>query len=225
MTVQQFISLDIEPLAPTDTVAHGVYRFGDLDVDHLPVVSEEGKLIALVSEAELLEIVTPGAALGDISGLGHVSVGPEMHVFEAATLLAAHGLSVLPVADADGEYLGLISRRAVFEQFVTALSTNRPGTILVLEVLPRDYSLSQLSHLVEQGGGKVLSVTTQTPRDADGDPSSLLRVTLKLNVTDTARIRHVLEHQSYHVAAVYNEDETEDDLSLRVQEFMRYLEA
>jgi CBS domain-containing protein len=225
MTVQQFISLDIEPLAPTDTVGHAVYRFADLDVDHLPVVDDEGKLIALVSEEELLELPDPKAALSAISGLGAVSVGPEVHVFEAATLMAAHGLSVLPVADTGGDYLGFISRTTVFEQFATSLSTSRPGTILVLEAMPRDYSLSQLSHLIEQSGGKVLSVTAQTPPEAAADPSALLRVTLKLNVTDTARIRHVLEHQGYRIAAVYNEDETDDDFSLRIQEFMRYLEV
>jgi CBS domain-containing protein len=225
MTVQQFLIPDIEPLAPTDTVGHAIYRFADLDVAHLPVVDAEGKLVALVSEAEVLELPDAEATLGTISGLGAISVGPEVHVFEAATLMAAHGLSVLPVADADADYLGLIGRTSVFEQFATDLSTSRPGTILVLEVMPRDYSLSRLSHLIEQSGGKVLSATARTPHTAGGDPSPLLRVTLKLNVTDTARIRHVLEHEGYHIDAVYNEDETEDDISLRIQEFMRYLEV
>lgn len=223
MTVQQLISHDIEPLAPTDTVGRAVYRFADLDESHLPVVSDEGILLALVSEAELLSVTTPGVALGALPGLGILSVRPDAHVFEAATLLAAHGLSVLPIADAEGDYLGLISRRAVFEMFASILSTSQTGTILVLEVPPRDYSLSRLAHLIEQNGGRVLSVTTQPPRG--GDPTSPLRVTLKLNVTDTARIRHMLEHQGYRIAVVYNEEETEDDFSLRVQEFMRYLEV
>jgi CBS domain-containing protein len=225
MTVQQFIDFDIEPLAPTDTVGRAIGRLAELDVEHLPVVDAEGKLVALVSEPELLELPDAEAALGTIGGLGAVSVGPEVHVFEAATLMAAHGLSALPIAELGGDYLGLIGRTAVFEQFAADLSTSRPGTILVLDVVPRDYSLSQLSHLVEQSGGRVLSSTAQTPREAASDPASLLRVTLKLNVTDTARIRHVLEHQGYHIAAVYNEDETEDDISLRIQEFMRYLEV
>lgn len=225
MTVQQLISHDIEPLAPTDTVGRAVYRFADIDESHLPVVSDEGQLVALVSEVEMLEITTPSIALGAVPGLGVLSVPPDAHVFEAATLLAAHGLSVLPIADADGHYLGVVSRRAVFELFASILSTSQTGTILVLEISPRDYSLSQLAHLIEQNGGRVLSATTQPPRDGGSDPTAPLRVTLKLNVTDTARIRHVLEHKGYNVAVVHNEEETEDDLSLRVQEFMRYLEV
>lgn len=225
MTVQQLINHDIEPLAPTDTAGRAVYRFADIDESHLPVVSDEGKLVALVSEEEMLNVPTPRVALGALPGLGVLSVRPDAHVFEAATLLAAHGLSVLPIADADGDYLGVVSRRAVFELFASILSTSQTGTILVLEVPPRDYSLSRLAHLIEQNGGRVLSATTQPPRDGSADPTSPLRVTLKLNVTDTARIRHVLEHEGYRIAVVYNEEETEDDFSLRVQEFMRYLEV
>jgi CBS domain-containing protein len=224
MTVQQLINRDIDPLDPTDTVGRAIYRFADIDETHLPVVSDEGELLALVSETELMDVATPAVPLGALSGLGRLSVEPDAHVFEAAKLLAAHGLSVLPIADEDGHYLGVVSRRTVFELFASILSTSQAGTILVLEVPPRDYSLSQLCHFIEQNGGRVLSATTQPPRNS-GDPTLPLRVTLKLNVTDTARIRHMLEHQGYRVAVVHNEEENEDELSLRAQEFMRYLEV
>lgn len=223
MTVQQHLSLDIEPLAPTDTVGHAVYRFADLDVKHLPVVDEEDRLVALVAEKEVLELTTPAMALNTVAGLGAISVGPDTHVFEAANLLVIHRLSVLPVVEG-GVYLGLLRRSALFEEFAAMLSTGRPGAIIVLDVLSRDYSLTQLSHLVEQSNAKVLAVTAQMPTVAGGDPA-LVRVTLKLNVTDTARVRYLLEHHSYHVVSVFNEEETEDDLTLRVQEFMRYLEV
>jgi CBS domain-containing protein len=223
MTVQQYIDLDIDPLAPTDTVGHAVYRFADLDVKHLPVVDGDGRLVALVAEAEVVELTTPSVELSTVAGLGAVSVGADAHVFEAANLLVIHRLSVLPVVE-EGEYLGVIRRRAVFEVFAAMLATGRPGTIIVLDVPTRDYSLTQLSHLIEQSGGRALSVAAQMPLETGGDPA-LVRVTIKLNVIDTARIRYLLEHNGYRVTAVFNEEESEDDLSLRVQEFMRYLEV
>ena len=223
MTVQHYIALDIDPLAPTDTVGHAAYRFADLDAEHLPVVDEDGRLVALVAEEEVLELTTPTVELSTIAGLGAVSVGSDAHVFEAANLLVVHRLSLLPVVE-EGVYLGVIRRSTVFETFAAMLATGRPGTVLVLEVPTRDYSLTQLSHLVEQSGGRVLSASAQMPLEAGGD-ATFLRVTLKLNVSDTARIRYLLEHNSYRVTAVFNEEESEDDLSLRVQEFMRYLEV
>lgn len=222
MTVQHIISPDLEPLVPTDTVGHAIYRLAELDVQHLPVVSEEGELMALVSEDEMLEAGDLGTMLGALVGLGTLSVTPEVHLFEAASLLSVHHLSVLPVAEADGEYAGSVRRRVLFEELAGMLSTGTPGTILILEVSLRDYSLSVLSRLIEQSDAKVLSLATQ----GDGALSEgMIRVTMKLNITDTSRVRHVLEHHGYRVTAVFNEQDDDDELSLRVQEFMRYLEA
>ncbi|MEM1041129.1 MAG: CBS domain-containing protein [Bacteroidota bacterium] len=222
MTVQQLISPDIEPLAPTDTAGHAIYRLAELDVEHLPVVSGEGQLLALVSENEMLETGDLGTELGALVGLGVLSVTPEVHLFEAASLLSVHHLSVLPVAEEDGEYAGAVRRRVLFEELAGMLSTGTPGTILILEVSLRDYSLSVLSRLIEQSDAKVLSLATQGEGALEG---GLIRVTIKLNVTDTARVRHVLEHHGYRVAAVFNEQDGDDELSLRAQEFMRYLEV
>ncbi len=223
MTVSSLLSPDLEPLAPTDTAGHAIYRLAELDVQHLPVVDDEGRLAALVAEDDVLEVADLGLPLGAIAGLGALSVGPEVHLFEAASLLAGHHLSVLPVAEADGEYLGAVRRRTLFEELAGMLSTGTPGTVLILEVAPRDYSLGQLSHLIEQSDAKVLSLAAQDP--GEGVSGGVLRVTIKLNVTDTSRVRHVLEHHGYRVTAVFNEKAGDDEMSLRVQEFMRYLEV
>ena len=223
MSLQPYIDHDLLPLAPTDTVGHAVYRFADLDVKHLPVVDEEERLVALVAEEEVLELTTPSVPLSAVAGLGAVSVRADAHVFEAANLFVIHRLSVLPVVE-DGIYIGVVRRRAIFEVFATMLATGRPGTVLELDVPARDYSLTQISHLIEQSGGRVLSSSAQMPLES-GTESSLVHVTLKLNVSDTSRIRYLLEHNGYSVTSMFNEEESEDDLSLRVQEFMRYLEV
>ncbi len=224
MTVQNILSPDLDPLATTDTVADALVHFAGSDVEHLPVVNADGRLVALISEVELEEQADPSLPLETLGGLGAISVGPDVHLFEAASLLAAHHLSVLPVADAEGRYVGLVERHSVFEHFAQMLSTGTPGAILILEVAPRDYSLGRLSYLIEQTEAKVLSVSTQTPDEAAFDPS-VLRITLKLSVTDTSRVRYLLEQNGYRVVAAFNEDDTEEEFSHRLQEFMRYLEV
>jgi len=53
----------------------------------------------------------------------------------------------------------------------------------------------------------------------------VIAVTLKLNTTDTARVRHVLEHQGYRIVASFSEEEDDEEFRNRIQEFMRYLEV
>ena len=78
----------------------------------------------------------------------------------------------------------------------------------------------QLVYVVEQNGAKILSVST----DEDAVYSGHVRITLKLNITDATRIRHVLGHYGYHVLSYFDTSSTAD-LQLRVQELMRYLEV
>ena len=56
-------------------------------------------------------------------------------------------------------------------------------------------------------------------------PEQSVLVTLKLNVGDTARIRAILEHYGYKVSGAFGEAESEEDIQVRVNEFMRYLEV
>lgn len=225
MTAQNLLDQDIEPLALTDTVGQARRRFSRLDVGHLPVVSEEGQLVALLSREELRTGPEPETALGSLVGLGFVSVSPDAHVFEAAGLMAQHHLSALPVATPDGAYIGLIRRSDIFDRFAGMLATGSSGAILLLEIAPRDYSLGQLAHLIEQNGAKVLSISVQGHDEPAAPGAAPVHVTLKLNVTDTARLRHVLEHHGYHVVAAFNEDDTDETFNHRLAEFLRYLEV
>jgi acetoin utilization protein AcuB len=74
-------------------------------------------------------------------------------------------------------------------------------------------------HLIEQNEGKVLAVASEEPEESTGK----IRVTLKLNVKDTSRIRHVLEHNGYNVVASFGE--AGEEIEELVEEFVRYLEV
>ena len=68
--------------------------------------------------------------------------------------------------------------------------------------------------------GSTGSIATEMPTTSTGQ----IRITLKLNVQDTSRVRHMLGHHGYDVVATFSEEDDED-LQLRVLEFMRYLEV
>lgn len=222
MDIRTLISKTEPPLKETDTVERALGLMLEMRVRHLPVVDEEGMLMSVVSEEQLLDALKSDEELrllgsGGIPASGHL----DDHVFELTKTMVRHDLSTLPIVDASGHYLGLIQRHDIFDQFARMLSTEESGAILALEILPRDYSLAKLIHTVEQSDAKVLAVVSEPPEDASG----LATVTLKLNTTDASRIRHVLAHHGYHVVASFGESEDEEELLHRVQEFMRYLEV
>ena len=221
MTIATLVSEITPPLQPSDSVEHALGLMLELRVRHLPVVSNTGRLIGLISENQLLDAMGPDAPLESLLGLEPVSVNPETHVFDATKVIVDHKLTALPIATEDGSYMGLVKRHNIFEQFARMLSTQESGAIIALEVDHRDYSLAQLAHTIEQNDVKILSTATENPDSAEGK----MKVTLKLNVSDTSRVRHILEHYGYHVVASFSDDRDDDDFKNRLQEFMRYLEV
>lgn len=217
MTVQTLYA-DVPALTTTDTVAHALVQLAESGVAHLPVVGPQGVLVALAGEEELREHPDPQDVLVMLSGGMPISVSPETHVFDAAHVLQQHGLSVLPVVGDENRYVGTVVRRDVFEQLAHMLATEEPGAIVVLDLDRHDYSLAQIAHLVEQNGVRILSASTE-----DDPGAGRVRVTLKLSVTDTARVRHIMSHYDYRIVATF--DESEDDIRERAQAFLRYLEV
>jgi acetoin utilization protein AcuB len=222
MTIQTLISKAAPPLKPSDTAEHALGLLMELRVRHLPVVDDQGMLVGLISEDQLLDTAAgPDATIDSLLGPQPVYATPETHVFDVTKTMVEHDLTTLPIAAPNGRYLGMVRRHDIFDRFARMLSTQESGAILALEIDPRDYSLSQLVYTIEQNDVKILSIASETPEDAGGS----MHVTLKLNVKDTARIRHMMEHFGYKVVASFSEEGNDEDLQYRIQEFMRYLEV
>lgn len=222
MTIRDLISTSAPPLDPQDTAEHALGLLMEHRVRHLPVVDEADQLVGVISEEQLLESAPgPDAPISTLLGRTPVCASPDTHLFDVTKTMVEHDLTTLPVAEEGGRYVGLVKRHDIFDQFAKMLSTQESGAIVALEEDPRDYSLSKLVYTIEQNGGRILSIASEAP-DSEGGK---IRVTLKLNVKDATRVRHMLEHYGYNVVATFSDDTSDEDLQLRVQEFMRYLEV
>ena len=219
MKVRDAIHSTTPALQTSDTVEDALGLLMEHHVRHLPVVEDNGRLAGVISEDRLMDAEGPGSPVDSLLIGRPVSVPPEAHIFDAARTMVEHDLSTVPVANSDAEFLGVLRRHDIFDQFAQMLSTRQSGAILALEVDSRDYALAKLIHVIEQNDAKVLAVASELPNDSAED----IRVTLKLNVKDTTRIRHVLEHHGYHVVAAFGEEDGE--LEELVEEFVRYLEV
>ena len=221
MTVNSLISQTIPPLKPTDTVEFALGLLLESRVRQLPVVTTDKTLLGVLSEEQMLDASGPDVLVVDLLGPKPVLIGEHTHVFNATKVLIDQDLTTLPVVGDDGKYLGLVRRHDLFDRFARMLATQESGAIVSLVVSERDAVLSQIIYLIEQNDGRVLSLSTEKREDEEG----MIGITIKVNVKDATRIRHLLEHNGYAVEAAFGEDTDPEDLLDRVQEFLRYLEV
>jgi acetoin utilization protein AcuB len=96
---------------------------------------------------------------------------------------------------------------------------DQPGGIIVLEMIERDYSLSQIAMIVESNNIKIMSMYITSPAD-----SARLEVTLKVNTTDLLALIRTFERYNYEVKTwVTTNDSLDRFYSERFDLLMKYL--
>lgn len=219
MLTQQLITENIPPIKLQDTGARVLRWMDEFKVNHLPIV-EGGEYIGLISDADVLDLPSPEEAIGkqEIEP-EKLFVKENQHIFDAIKLMSEANLSVIPVLDEEGKYLGSIAMSNLIEKMATITAANEPGSILVLEVDPANYSLSEIAQIVEGNNAKVLSLFVY--RDSD---SGMLDVTLKINKTDIGGVVQTFQRYKYFIKSNFQVDQQYfDDLKAKYEAFMNFL--
>ena len=72
-------------------------------------------------------------------------------------LLSENQLTIIPVVDTDNNYIGMVSMEDVLNYFAKTGTFSEQGSIIVLEMHRRDYTLAEISRIVESEGAAILS--------------------------------------------------------------------
>jgi len=188
-------------------------------VSHIPVV-DNTKYLGLVSDKLIYDLNLldePLSSALDKLNTSHVHEG--QHIFEVAALMYKLKLSVLPVVDAEHYYLGAISLYDLARRFAKLFSLRDVGGVIVLEMNVSDYSLAEISQIVESNDTKILSSFL------DRRPgTNTLDVILKLDKEELSPVIQAFMRYDYNVKAVYQDQSILSDLYKdRFDQFMKFM--
>ncbi len=205
-------------LKPTDNIMFALELMEEFKVYHLPVV-ENQKLLGIVSEEQLLEL--DDTLIIDSLGFPLLKIAAQenLHIFDVMKLGFESTSSVLPVIDKDENYLGLISPKSLIENLHQYNFARETGGIFVLEVETINYSLAEITRLIESTKSMVLSVSTSPVKN---DYSSIY-VTIKVNTLDLTYILATFERYNYNITQVFHHAEQIDHLKERYDALMNYI--
>lgn len=217
MNARELISKTIEPLKTSMSGDEALDKMHDANVRHLPIVNNT-QLLGLISEEDILDSNTADPVGSYALSVMKPYSKENDHVFEVLHLMANYDLSIIPVIDNANDYLGCISQEDLIQYFAKSFSFAEPGSILVLEMKERDYSLSEIARIFEMENALILSSFITTDHE-----DQKIYITLKTNKQELRSIIMTLERYSYHVLATYTEEDFEDTMKERYDAFMAYL--
>jgi acetoin utilization protein AcuB len=219
MLAKELISDEIPMLKTSDTGVKALYWMDIFRISHLPIVNNT-EFLGLISDTDIYDMNSPDEAIGNHNlSLFSPFITDEQHVYDAIELIAQQKITVVPVVDAQKNYLGLITTQRITQYMGDMMSVKNPGGILLIELNANDYSLTQIAQIVESNDAKILSLYITSPPD-----SIKMELTLKLNRIDLTSIIQTFIRYDYTIKAKYvDDDEMENLFSNRYEQFMMYL--
>ena len=210
----------IPPLKATDTAGKAVRWLEEFHVGQLPVLAGR-HYRGLVTERDLADYEDSEKPLAELPlGYANAHVQHDQHFYRVMEIALENKIQLVPVLDEQQEYAGVVTVSDALAAFGPVPGPAGQGGILVLTMEERDYSLSQISRYVEENNAKIVSV--QVNQD-EHDPYRI-RLTLKLNTDNLARIIATLERFGYSVTAQFSGPaEVSNDEQERFDALLRYL--
>jgi Mg/Co/Ni transporter MgtE len=220
MIAEDLINHMIPPLKGTDDAHKAIVWMEEFRCTYLPVV-DSNRLLGFISEEIILETNDIEKLVGDFNLVGlSCYVHLETHFYDILKVATDNKLQMVAVINDDQQYTGVITVQDTLTSFAQTAAVQMPGAILVLSMNYIDYSLAEISRLIEENHAKILSsIIKEDPLDP-----GKIRLTLKINQVDMSRIVATLERFGYKVIGRYQETKPVENERERIDMLLRYLD-
>ncbi len=219
MIAKEIISQSLPAILCSDSGQKALDIMEAFRLSHLPLL-RDGEYLGLISDKNVYDFELNECCVG-MKNVPLISpfVYENQHIFEVAQVMFDVDVTVIPVLDLRQAYLGAITQDDLSVNLARLVSVSVPGGVIVLELGPADYVLSQIAHIVESNNAKILSMYVKSP-----DAGGLVEVTLKVNVVDLSAIIQSFMRYDYNIKAVYMDGAMFKNMYAdRYELFMKYI--
>jgi hypothetical protein len=181
---------------------------------------KEEYFVGLVNKEDLLNLATDQTLIHLADELPRLGILGSMHFTAALNLFAKNELSLLPILNEQQECTGVILQKNLNDLLAKFLGVDYPGAIIVVSVSPYQYSLAELSRLVETNNAQISQLNTHFD-EANGS----LIITIKLNKEEADAIIATLQRYNYQVLHYFGNTIMHNDIEDHYHHLMNYLDV
>lgn len=203
----------------TDTAGYAIELMQEYKTENLAVVNNE-IFQGIVSEKFLLECDDLVTIESLQQNFLQKRILEGTHLFDVLKISTEQSSYFLAVANSENEYIGLTTPQKILNMLALDSSLTTTGGIIVLELETRNYSLTEISKIVESNNAMILHSML-----AASVNQNYMQVALKINKNDLKDIQASFERYQYRVVTVQHQSEYESQLKERYDSLMRYLEV
>jgi CBS domain-containing protein len=218
MNMNDYILKEINAFQLKDSVKEAQKVFKNYPITHFPVV-ENGKLLGSFAEDDIQTIENKEDKLAVHSHLMNSFFTDEKAtVLELLKIFANNNTTIIPVLNTDKNYIGYYDLCDVLDVFSTSPFLMEESETLIVEKLEIDYSMGEISQIVEATGGKLLGLYLSEKSN------DFVQVTLKIVSNEVNEIIQTFRRYDYKIVSTHENDVYLEDLKNRSDYLKKYLE-
>jgi len=214
--LSEYINNDFKPFSNTDLVEDIQDFFAEDSHSHFPVL-DNGVYIGSISanDAETFESNRP--IVDYRYALEGFFVRPKMNWLDVLEVFARNNSNIVPILDENNKYVGYYDITDIIKFLNETPFLKESGGIIVVEKPVADYSMSQITQIVESNNGKLLGVFVS---QADAEK---VQITIKTTLGSMNEIIQSFRRYNYEIISEHQEDDYLNTLKERSEYLDRYL--
>lgn len=212
----EYINNDFKPFLSTDSVAEIQDFFLEDSNSHFPVL-DNGVYIGSISSVDV-ETFERNKPIADYRyALEGFFVRTTMIWLDVLEIFARNNANIVPILNETNHYIGYYEVTDVIKFLNETPFLKESGGIIVVEKSTPDYSMSQITQIVESNNGKLLGVFVSQAN------AEKVQVTIKTTQVSVNEIIQSLRRYNYDIISEHQEDDYLNTLKERSEYLDRYL--
>jgi Mg/Co/Ni transporter MgtE len=214
--LSKYINNDFKPFSTKENVTAIQDFFADVSYSHFPVMDYEvyqGCVAAV--DAETFE---PQKSISDYRyALEGFFVRNSSIWLDVLEIFARNNANIVPILDENNKYVGYYEITDVIKFLNETPFLRETGGIIIVEKLIADYSMSQITQIVESNNGKLLGVFVSEATNEK------IQVTIKTTLGSINEIIQTFRRYNYEIVSEHQEDDYLNNLKERSEYLSKYL--
>tara|TARA_R110002124_G_scaffold201813_6_gene368352 strand:+ start:6787 stop:7443 length:657 start_codon:yes stop_codon:yes gene_type:complete len=216
MNITKHIVNDFKPLTTQSTVKEAIKLCKTFPITHIPII-ENTHYIGSISQADVLTIYDKEELLKEsVAIFEHFQTENKESLLDILKKFADNETNIIP-AVLNQNYLGYIELNDILDVFSQTSFLNSEGFTLVLEKNAKDYTMSEVSQIVETNNGHVLGCYESKKT------SDKVEVTLKISSQEINEIIQTFRRYNYTVITEHKDDIYLEELKNRSDYLQKFL--
>ncbi|MGO4904569.1 CBS domain-containing protein [Flavobacterium sp. W20_MBD1_R3] len=214
--ITDYITNDYKAIDSQDSIMVVQELFRDIHFSHFPILEEGVYIGSLASED--IETFDKTKKVADFRfALEGFYTRTNTIWLDVLEVFAKNQTNLVPVLDDNNTYVGYYQIEDIMKFFHETPFLKEPGGIIVVKKAVLDYSMSQITQIVESNNGKLLGLFV-----SELDVESV-EITLKISLGAMNEIIQTFRRYDYQIISEHQEDNYINNLRERSDYLDKYL--